>query len=282
MNVLTVALYDSRRPEIQSHVIVLILWCLMRLKTETKTKKKKKNQEGKKKRERRWTWVFLGGVLLWQLELSIFKRKRRVFLGRNGGVWSEHASGFVAFPGVIPGRQVALSAQWRGSGHSRAPQPLRLQLVFHVVTSILHTPLFALLVLFLLSAFIHLCFYIYFYLCSIVFKIAVRPRGQLSAFHCPFIVGKNAMNKNLNVTCWILLPSSIMYSFRFQFLKISSLVCENPTCAWLVVWWRCFILPMHSFSNLKSAEFQQRHFIGPRRPLGVLWIMSSSSYLPQL
>lgn len=88
--------------------------------------------------------------------------------------------------------------------------------------------------------------FIYFYLYSIIFKIAVQPRGQLSAFHCPFIVGKNAMNKNLNLTCRIIL----------------SLVSENSTCARPVVWWRCLILPMQSFSSLKSAEFQQRHFIG--------------------
>lgn len=141
---------------------------------QTREKKKARRKKGKRKT---LDLGFFGGVLLWQLE----QRNRCVFLGRNGGVWSEHASGFVAFPGVIPGRQVVLSAQWRGSGHSRAPQPVRPQLVFHVVHPY--------------------CTYIYFYLYSIVFKIAVRPRGHLSAFHCPFIVGKNAMNKNLNVTC---------------------------------------------------------------------------------
>lgn len=87
-------------------------------KNRDQTKKSKKE----KRKEKDAGLVFL--VLLLQLQLSIFKRNRCVFLGRNGGIWSEHASGFVAFPGVIPGRQVALSAQWRGSGHSRAPQPV--------------------------------------------------------------------------------------------------------------------------------------------------------------
>lgn len=87
-------------------------------KNRDQTKKSKKE---KRKEKDAGLVVFL--VLLLQLQLSIFKRNRCVFLGRNGGIWSEHASGFVAFPGVIPGRQVALSAQWRGSGDSGAPQP---------------------------------------------------------------------------------------------------------------------------------------------------------------
>lgn len=97
------------------------------------------------------------------------------------------------------------------------------------------------------------------------FRIAAQICGQLSAIHTPFIMGKNVMNKNLNLTCGIIL--------QFNYVQLQSSIFETlvtcllKPCMRLT---RCLVKVFDFASAKLLVPKKCRNSTGPCRPLSVL------------